>query len=143
MASKPIWPTFRGAPLHGPGADSVLMGFRSLPDIIHATLGTHYVCTTKTGGLGRGPRRDGYPCISFERRLMLRRASDGRRCPLYLIGWVGGYERGSILHMGWQFPHERGFDNDELYQGASDTYGAIARIVYAGRPAPAEVRNYF
>ena len=158
MSQKPYWPTFRGAPLHTSSFERDKDGKRwhqgverclqisdrigTLSGVIYISQGYQWVCTTPNGGLGNGSRNDAYPTISFERTFWVKRAHENRKFPVYLLGWIGGYEKGSILHVGWQYPHAASFCPDGLLEAARQNYRQIAEAVYGGEAPDSDVRKF-
>jgi hypothetical protein len=98
--------------------------------VIYVAPGVQAVHTTPNGGLGNGPRNDWYPTISFEWKCYPKTIEEHVAKPLYLIGWIGGYEKGSIMHVGWQFPHVRRFSEESLNMEAFSVYKEIAKVIY-------------
>jgi hypothetical protein len=125
----------------GDWCNQVCSKLGSFPGMIYTGLGYQFVNTTPNGGLGNGFRNDGYPTISFERQLYLP-SLEGPKKPLYLIGWIGGYEKGSIMHVAWQFPHNQKFSVEAQEAGAFFHYVQVAEVMYDSRSMDSEVAKF-
>ena len=125
--SAPYWPTFRGHPLTDPGRVAEEIG--NLKGTVYVSVGQHSVHTTKNGGIGPGKPNSKFPVVSYERGIYIPPKTGGRKRRLYLIGWIGGYEKGRIPHLGWQFPHCEEFWTEELDLAAHKHYEDLARIM--------------
>lgn len=149
--SGPKWPTFRGGTLEEVELYRVWNALNVLLEnedklegrkIIQASMGTQYVRESENGGfVNGGGTRNEYPTISFELQCYVQKKA-GKKSPVYLIGWVGGYGKGSIMHVGWQFPHCEAFDPEDLKLAALKVYPSIARLVYGDRNMDPEVVKF-
>jgi len=82
------------------------------------------------------------PMFSFELDARVRREASNRSGTHYLIGWVGGYPKGSIFHVGWEFPRTTRFQLLYEEQVAIDVYTEMVKIVYGDRPIDEEVKSF-
>jgi hypothetical protein len=153
---SPKWPTFRGAMLDDKTFEniaSLLEGIleqegkfpRTQRKLIYVAKGKQYVRESSNGGfVNGGGTRNCYNCLSFELEFKMPKCKDGKitQGNIYLIVWVGGYGKGSIMHCGWQFPHSENYDPYLLEQAALQTYYAIASLIYDGRPLDKEVEKF-
>jgi hypothetical protein len=157
--NKPSWPTFRGGMLHT-HCDYVQVAGHQGWDVprthamrikteietklspVFLTSDTHIEHELPNGGLSRGGEPHVYPLLAFELRTWVERLDTQKRTPLYILGWLGGYGKGSILHLGPQFPHmcERDLGSLELAMGG--VYRALATIVYGDREWDPEVQKF-
>lgn len=150
---SPKWPTFRGGMLDDKNFEEICGWLEDLLNqegllpksqckVIFYSQGSQYVRESANGGfLNGGGMRNRYNCISFELQFRLRKKS-GVSSQVYLIVWVGGYGKGSIMHCGWQFPHMNDYHVEDLEKAAMKVYPAIARLVYNGRPMDRDVIKF-
>jgi hypothetical protein len=98
--------------------------------IIYFATGQHITHESKSGGIFSMGKEMTHPAISFEVQIYLHDNVKGRKRPLYLLVWVGGYTKGSIFHCGFQYPHNINFDKDDQDRAAKAVYHGIARFLY-------------
>lgn len=149
--SGPKWPTFRGAIIDVNHLNrirssmyDVLKAEGKIGDckLIQVSAGWQFVRESANGGfVNGGGTRNEYPTISFELQCYVQQKA-GKKSPMYLIGWIGGYGKGSIMHVGWQFPHCEAFDPEDLKLAALKVYPSIARLVYGDRNMDPEVVKF-
>jgi hypothetical protein len=147
----PVWPTFRNAPLTEENLervktllDLVLENEEKLDlwKLIMVAHGSHYIHENEKGGfLNGGGKRVKYPTISLELQCWIP-TLEGRKKPLYLNAWIGSYKKGSIVHLGWQYPHHLKFVKNELYSVACQIYATIAKIIYGSRQMDKDVQAH-
>ena len=144
---KPHWPTFRG----GNYTTNVREGLRHMEKLMYFAAGSHWVHLLDNGGFGRHGHPDSIPCevCSWEKEVYCQRVDINRKTKLYLLAWLGFYppgktggKGGSILHIGWQFPHVNKFQHTSLEQVALDHYVDVARVVYNNREVDREVYQF-
>lgn len=149
---SPKWPTFRGADFKGTHPYlNIYSDFKRILDeegkvgkfkLISISTGSQYVRENKNGGfVNGGGSRNEYNTLHFELQAYVQKKA-GRRSPLYLIGWVGGYGKGSILHMSWQYPHCKDFEEEDIERASLEAYVEIAKMVYRDRPMDREVAKF-
>jgi hypothetical protein len=136
--NKPAWPTFRGALL----TDEALDRLEAIGGWVFFNRAKHIEHELENGGLSRGGEPHEYNMVSFERRLHVERVDTGKRTVLYCIGWIGGYGKGSIWHIGWQFPHccERTLESIE--RESFKFYGCVAKALYGDDDWDSEVAEF-
>jgi hypothetical protein len=151
---EPMWPTFRGGMLDDENAfriskqvadvlnaDSKFEGFNAKP--IYWGAGTQFVRESETGGfLNGGGSRNRYNCFSMELQIPVRKKLTGRKSNMYLILWIGGYGKGSIMHCSWQYPHCLDFEEEDLKREALKVYPLIANLVYGSRKKDSRVQKF-
>ncbi len=134
----PKWPTFRKALL----TDEAIERLKKMPSLIFTAVGTQIVRETANGGFHHSGQPNEYPIFSFERQIRMR-DSEGKSKILYAICWVGGYGKGSIFHMGWQYPHVNDFPQEELENFSKLVYIDVAKAVHGDlAKADVDVRNF-
>lgn len=134
---KPVWPTFKGATLDQDAVRRISEGMGS--KCIYLNVGTQLVRELPNGGIGRGGVPKEYATVSFDHRRFVFRLTDKRSVALYIIAWIGGYSKGSILHFGWQFPHFREYSEKDLELHSLSFYCEMARLTYGRREMPRDV----
>lgn len=132
---KPKWPTLRGGQLSAGSVERL----QELPGLTMFCKGAHVVHELPSGGMGHGGKRTEYPAVSFELERFVQRNGDAHRYPLYIIVWIGSYKQGSIVHLGWQYPHCDGFCIDRLEAEAFRAFRDIAIAVYGPRDLDSDV----
>jgi hypothetical protein len=135
---KPKWPTLRGGSL----TKGSLRRLQELPGVTMFAQGYHRVNEYATGGMGPGGEPKEYPALSFELQRYVRRNGSDRRTPLYLLCWVGAYSHGSIVHLGWQYPHQHDFKLEHIVCEALHAYRDVVEAVYGDREQDPDVQQF-
>ena len=160
LKTGPVWPTLRGAKLHGaedttnlgsgPELETVYMWLPdlyprlalALPDLIYRATGFHRVVETANGGFHPSGTPKWYPTFSFEMEYRGQKKLSGTHGKVYVIGWLGGYGNGSILHMAPQWPHLFRYSEKVITQCMLTTYRRVVAAAYADRPIDRNVRRF-
>lgn len=130
LRKKPKWPTFRGAMLD---AETLTKLDKVLGENAHTVYYAHGSYLNREGPNGGcyGSIKAMRPMVSFEQRQWVLHEESGKRKPLYLLGWIGEYGNGSIMHVSWQYPHCCEYNKDSLAAAAFVFYEHIARTLYS------------
>ena len=109
--------------------------------------GTTPIHILPNGGFGRHGHPDSIDCpvLSWEREYYLYRMDRQRRMKIYLLAWLSFYppgkeggKGGSLLHVGWQYPHCMRFDGEQLSRTTFEHYYEVAQIVYTDCEYPVD-----
>ena len=81
--------------------------------------------------------------IFFESRQRVHLELDDRTHVLYALVWVGNYYKGSVFHIGWQFPHMTMYRNLDLIKHSFGIYKLVAWRIYGSmEEMDPEVRQF-
>lgn len=129
---KVLWPTLRGGRL----TDENVAKLKSLAGIVF--LDGMYQTNLN---YGKSPPEE--RAIFFETRERVYLEHDGKTHVLYALVWVGNYYKGSVFHLGWQFPHMTMYDAADLEGLAFKIYKLVAWRIYGSEEAmDREVREF-
>lgn len=127
----PHWPTLRGARLD----DAAFKRLRILTDLIY--LEGHY--TTNLNKYSGKPDRE--RALFGESRKTLRTSLGGSYI-LYILWWIGNYHAGSIVHIGFQYPHILAFRDAEVLNAACAHYRRVAAAAYGTKAMDGDVSKF-
>ena len=129
---KVLWPTLRGGRL----TDENVARLKPLSGIVF--LDGMYETNLN---YGKSPPQE--RAIFFETRERVPLDIDGKTHVLYALVWVGNYYKGSVFHLGWQFPHMTMYENSDLETLACKIYKLVAWRIYGSLEAmDPEVRAF-
>lgn len=122
--SKPIWKALRRAEWRESFASELQNEFGQ--KMTYVAEGTQIVHLAPNGGISPGGVPTRMACVMFEIDYRVK----GK--PVYLLGSVGTYGKGMVVHFGWQWPHVCKFAVEDLEPLAFDAYRRIVKVAYRG-----------
>lgn len=127
----PHWPTLRGARL----TDLSIKRLRSLCDLVCLD-GFYNTNLNKYSG-----EADRERALFGETRKKMQTRS-GEPYVLYILWWIGNYHKGSIVHIGFQYPHILAFPESGVLKAACEHYRRVARAVYHQATMDSNVEDF-
>ena len=134
LRKKPKWPTFRKGFLNAIARERLDNYFIDMgANCVFHTWGSYLNKEGANGGCWGNIKKERV-MVSFEvRRWVLHNC--GKRKVLYLIGWIGEYGNGSIMHLSWQYPHCLDYKRSGMELEAFNFYMDIAKAIYGKQEA--------
>ena len=114
----------------------------SFGKIIYFAKGKHITHESKNGGIFSMGQAKEHNAISFEVQTSVYDEVKGKKRPLYLLVWVGGYTKGAVYHCGWQYPHYNNFSELDCHNQAKSIFAELVKIFYNNSIVDKDILNF-